>query len=199
MVWVEGRSKGYEEGKEYKMRQQAVNPYLPLDEYVPDGEPRVFGDRLYIFGSHDRSHGRKFCMNDYVGWSAPCDNLADWRYEGVIYRKTDDPNNIEKEAMYAPDVVADRTGTIICFMVMEAKNSRKSGRFMWLCAVCRPEDINIMGRLTCQPGKKGTFLLILRFWWMMTSVFGCITDSDREIGGREIKGAAVQLWNWLQI
>lgn len=77
------------------MKQQAVNPYLPLDEYVPAGEPRVFEDRLYIFGSHDRSHGRKFCMNDYVGWFAPCNNLADWRYEGVIYRKTDDPNNIE--------------------------------------------------------------------------------------------------------
>ena len=30
------------------------NPYLPSYEYVPDGEPHVFGDRLYIFGSHDR-------------------------------------------------------------------------------------------------------------------------------------------------
>lgn len=97
------------------MKQQAVNPYLPLDEYVPDGEPRVFEDRLYIFGSHDRSHGRKFCMNDYVGWSAPCNNLADWRYEGVIYRKTDDPNNIEKESMYAPDVVRGPDGNYYMF------------------------------------------------------------------------------------
>lgn len=35
------------------MKHQAMNPYLPLYEYVPDGEPRVFGDRLYLYGSHD--------------------------------------------------------------------------------------------------------------------------------------------------
>lgn len=28
------------------------NPYLPSYEYIPDGEPRVFDDRLYIYGSH---------------------------------------------------------------------------------------------------------------------------------------------------
>ena len=36
------------------MKRQVYNPYLPAWEYIPDGEPRVFGDRLYIFGSHDR-------------------------------------------------------------------------------------------------------------------------------------------------
>ena len=34
--------------------KQICNPYLPLCEYIPDGEPHVFGGRLYIFGSHDR-------------------------------------------------------------------------------------------------------------------------------------------------
>ena len=36
------------------------NPYLPLWEHIPDGEPRVFEDpdnpgkfRAYIIGSHD--------------------------------------------------------------------------------------------------------------------------------------------------
>ena len=29
------------------------NPYLPKWEYIPDGEPRVFGDRVYVYGSHD--------------------------------------------------------------------------------------------------------------------------------------------------
>ena len=24
-----------------------ANPYLPSWEYIPDGEPRVFGDRIY--------------------------------------------------------------------------------------------------------------------------------------------------------
>ena len=30
------------------------NPYLPSWEYVPDGEPHVFQDRVYVYGSHDR-------------------------------------------------------------------------------------------------------------------------------------------------
>ena len=75
--------------------KQVFNPYLPLYEYVPDGEPHVFGDRVYIFGSHDAFNGKKFCPNDYVSWSAPITDLADWRYEGVIYKKTDDPDNPE--------------------------------------------------------------------------------------------------------
>ena len=53
--------------------KQVFNPYLPLWEYVPDGEPHVFGDRLYLFGSHDRFGGRRFCENDYVVWSASVD------------------------------------------------------------------------------------------------------------------------------
>lgn len=93
------------------MKKQAVNPYLPSYEYVPDGEPRLFGDRLYIFGSHDRFNGTAFCMNDYVCWSAPAEDLGDWRYEGVIYRKTQDPNNPEgTRSMYAPDVIRGPDG-----------------------------------------------------------------------------------------
>ena len=30
------------------------NPYLPLDEYISDAEPHVFGNRVYIYGSHDK-------------------------------------------------------------------------------------------------------------------------------------------------
>ena len=33
-------------------------PYLPLYEYIPDGEPHVFRDRLYLYGSHYRFDGR---------------------------------------------------------------------------------------------------------------------------------------------
>ena len=66
-------------------RHLAFNPYLPSFEYVPDGEPRVFGERLYVYGSHDRFGGKDFCMNDYVCWSAPLCDLGDWRCEGVIY------------------------------------------------------------------------------------------------------------------
>ena len=57
-------------------KKQAFNPSLPSYEYVPDGEPHVFEDRLYVFGSHDRFNGKEFCMNDYVGWSCPVDDFA---------------------------------------------------------------------------------------------------------------------------
>lgn len=75
------------------MKKQVFNPYLPSFEYVPDGEPHIFGDRLYLYGSHDRFDGAQFCLNDYVCWSAPLDDLSDWKYEGVIYRKLQDPRN----------------------------------------------------------------------------------------------------------
>ena len=40
-----------------KNNKQIFNPYLPSYEYIPDGEPHIFGDRLYIYGSHDRFGG----------------------------------------------------------------------------------------------------------------------------------------------
>lgn len=84
---------------------QAFNPYLPSWEYIPDGEPRVFGDRVYIYGSHDRFNAPMFCMNDYVCWSAPVEDLSDWRYEGVIFRKSQDPKNrLGLRLLFAPDV-----------------------------------------------------------------------------------------------
>ena len=47
-------------------KKQAFNPYLPGWEYVPDGEPRIFNGRLYVYGSHDRFNGKGFCLNDYL-------------------------------------------------------------------------------------------------------------------------------------
>lgn len=91
--------------------EQAFNPYLPGWEYIPDGEPHVFGDRVYVYGSHDRFGGPLFCMNDYVCWSAPVDNLRDWRCEGVIYRKDQDPmNRSGRRCLYAPDVTRGPDG-----------------------------------------------------------------------------------------
>lgn len=92
------------------MKSQCHNPYLPLYEHIPDGEPRIFGNRLYVFGSHDKENGNEFCELDYVSWSAPLDDLSDWRFEGVIYRKDQDPFNHEGLPLYAPDVVQGTDG-----------------------------------------------------------------------------------------
>ena len=90
---------------------QVYNPYLPLYEYIPDGEPHVFGDRLYPYGSHDLFDGKKFCLGDYVCWSAPVDDLTAWRYEGVIYRAVQDPRCADgTHQLWAPDVVRGKDG-----------------------------------------------------------------------------------------
>ena len=66
------------------------NPYLPLWEHIPDGEPYVFEDpdnpghqRVYIYGAHDIIR-TDYCGRDQVVWSAPVDDLSQWRYDGVI-------------------------------------------------------------------------------------------------------------------
>ncbi|MCM1119119.1 MAG: family 43 glycosylhydrolase [bacterium] len=101
-------------------KKQALNPYLPSWEYIPDGEPYVFGDRVYVFGSHDYYNGYVFCMGDYVCWSAPVDDLGNWRYEGVIYEKTADPLNREgKMCLYAPDVTVGPDGRYYLYYVLD--------------------------------------------------------------------------------
>lgn len=101
-------------------KRQALNPYLPSWEYIPDGEPYVFGDRVYVYGSHDTYNGAVFCMGDYVCWSAPVDNLADWRYEGVIYKRTQDPLNVKDNmCLYAPDVTVGPDGRYYLFYALD--------------------------------------------------------------------------------
>ena len=102
------------------MKKQAYNPYLPSWEYIPDGEPYVFGDRVYVYGSHDRFGGYGYCQNDYVCWSAPVDDLGDWRYEGVIYRRNADPMNQDGDMyLFAPDVTVGADGRYYLYYVLD--------------------------------------------------------------------------------
>ncbi len=102
------------------MKKQAFNPYLPSWEYIPDGEPYVFDGRVYVYGSHDMFNGYVFCMGDYVCWSAPVDDLSDWRYEGVIYPKTADPLNKDGSmCLYAPDVAVGPDGRYYLYYVLD--------------------------------------------------------------------------------
>lgn len=105
------------------MKKQIFNPYMPSWEYVPDGEPHVFGNRVYVYGSHDIFNGWGFCLGDYVCYSAPVDNLKDWRYEGVIYTRFDDPMNKDgKMVMYAPDVTRGVDGRYYLYFVFDASD-----------------------------------------------------------------------------
>lgn len=94
----------------------AQNPYLPMWEYIPDGEPYVFEDpdcpgkyRVYVYGSHDDLIDT-YCGRDQVVWSAPVEDLSAWRYDGVIFTSVTDadgqllnPEGIG-DILYAPDV-----------------------------------------------------------------------------------------------
>ena len=87
------------------------NPFLPLWEYIPDGEPRVFGDRVYIYGSHDRPGSIEFCDYKLKVWSAPIDNLNNWTCHGHIFHTKDDRDHksdtdwTDNNLLFAPDVV----------------------------------------------------------------------------------------------
>ena len=90
----------------------AMNPYLPLWEHIPDGEPYLFDDpdnpgkqRVYIYGSHDMLR-TMYCGTDLVVWSADPDSLNDWRYDGVIFRSDKDGkgNRQAPDVLFAPDV-----------------------------------------------------------------------------------------------
>lgn len=145
------------------------NPYLPSYEYIPDGEPHIFGERVYVYGSHDRFNGAAFCLNDYVCYSADIHDLSAWKYEGVIFRKEQDPRNqnipadapetplmmgIKAEspedlnprgihAMYAPDVVRGHDGRF----------------YLYYCLDCLPE----IGVAVCaSPAGQYEFLGLVR-------------------------------------
>ena len=93
------------------MSRQIWNPYMPEFEYIPDGEPHVFGDRVYVYGSHDRFNGHRFCLNHYVCYSADVKDLTDWKYEGVIYRNDQDIRTADGNyELWAPDVVRGKDG-----------------------------------------------------------------------------------------
>ena len=86
----------------------AQNPYLPLWEHLPDGEPRVFEDpdqpgkyRAYIIGSHDVTY-TAYCGPDIRMWSAPVEDLSQWRDEGPIFKWF---VSGQWDTMYAPDLV----------------------------------------------------------------------------------------------
>ena len=87
------------------------NPILPLWEYIPDGEPRVFGDRVYLYGSHDRAASGAFCDYKLKVWSAPVNDLNNWQCHGDSFHTLPDEDHPSDTAewtereLYAPDVV----------------------------------------------------------------------------------------------
>lgn len=127
--------------------EQVYNPYLPLTEYIPDGEPHVFGERVYIYGSHDRAGGTVYCEQHYQVWSAPVTDLRDWKNEGVSYLRTQDPSNPDDSLqLWAPDVTQGPDGRYYlyyCFNFREeigvAVSDNPAGPFQFYGHVHHPD------------------------------------------------------------
>lgn len=115
----------------------AQNPYMPLWEFIPDGEPYVFADpdqpgkeRVYVYGSHDMLRN-VYCGKEQVVWSASTDSLDAWRLDGECFRSGDD-------VLYAPDVAlrmsADGTPTYFFY-----PNNQADGRRSQVAKSHRPD------------------------------------------------------------
>lgn len=126
------------------------NPYLPLWEHIPDGEPYVFEDpdqpgkyRVYIYGSHD-SMITEYCGRELVVWSAAVDSLTQWRYDGEIFSVNKNaqgypfrPDSLG-DVLYAPDVTLvtspDSEKTYYLY-----PNNQAGGRGGMVCKGKRPD------------------------------------------------------------
>ena len=126
------------------------NPFLPLWEHIPDGEPYVFEDpdhpgkdRVYLYGSHDNLI-TAYCGRDQVVWSAAVEDLTQWRYDGVIFsvNKNAQDEFLSADSMadvlYAPDVTMvsapDGSKTYYLF-----PNNQAGGRNGMVCRSSRPD------------------------------------------------------------
>ena len=106
-----------------------MNPLFPLNEYIPDGEPHVFEDRVYLYGSHDAENGTRFCIRDYTVWSAPVTDLTKWTCHGTTYRKIQDPRSSEGKLVdfYAPDCVRGNDGRYYLYYFAAGPNTHPFG------------------------------------------------------------------------
>ena len=168
------------------MKKEAVNPYLPSWEYVPDGEPYVFGDRVYVYGSHDYYNGHVFCLGDYVCWSAPVDDPGNWRYEGIIYPKTEDPLNRDgKMCLYAPDVTVGPDGRYYLYYVLDhvsvvsvAVCDTPAGRYQFYGYVHYPDGTRLGEREGDEPQFDPAVLTEGDTTWLYTGFCG-VGDTSR--------------------
>ena len=150
------------------------NPYMPLWEHIPDGEPYVFEDpdqpgkyRVYVYGSHDDLI-TEYCGRDQVVWSASVDSLNNWRYDGeiLVVDKNRDGEPFDSagtaDVLYAPDVtlVTDKDGNKTYYLFpndqtgirngLIAKSSRPDGPFE-VCNWSKDDPNGVDGVLQFDP------------------------------------------------
>ena len=155
-----------------------ANPILPLWECIPDGEPRQFGDRVYLYGSHDRYGFGNFCDYKLKCWSAPVNDLNNWVCHGHIFQTRPDSDHESSvphtdRELYAPDVVEKDGKYYLYTYIADSKgcvsvSDRPEGPFKFLSTYeYAPEDagddgiyndpgvlVDIIGDEAGENGKK---------------------------------------------
>lgn len=172
------------------------NPYLPLWEHTPDGEPHLFEDpnqpgkmRVYIYGSHDIERDQ-YCGRDQVVWSASVDSLDCWRYDGLIFSvsKNRDGQQLSADGkgdiLYAPDVccITDKGGKKTYYLMpnvqaegrsaLIAKSDRPDGPFE-VCNWSKDDPNRVAGDFVSDPAvlvdDDGR---VYAYWGFMQSMAG---------------------------
>ncbi len=176
----------------------AQNPII-RDQYSADPSARVFGDRVYVFPSHDilatEGKGRVgwFCMEDYHVFSSA--NLTDWTDHGVVVTQNKIPwVRPDSYSMWAPDCIY-RNGKYYFYFPTSPKDTAINGRgFTVGVAIADkpegpyvPEPIPIKGVRGIDPNvfidKDGQAYL----YWSQGNIFGAkLKDNMLELAS-EVK------------
>ncbi|WP_207427818.1 family 43 glycosylhydrolase [Pedobacter sp. SYSU D00535] len=106
----------------------AQNPFI-TDQFTADPSARVFGDRVYVYPSHDippapgKGRANWFVMEDYRVFSST--NLTDWTDHGVIITQNKVPwVKPDSYSMWAPDCVY-RNGKYYFYFPSTSKDTTK--------------------------------------------------------------------------
>jgi hypothetical protein len=115
----------------FASRVFAQNPII-RNQFSADPSARVFGDKVYLFPSHDilaqPGKGRVgwFCMEDYHVFSS--ENLTDWTDHGMIVTQNKiDWVRPDSYSMWAPDCIA-RNGKYYFYYPTTPKDTSTYGR-----------------------------------------------------------------------
>src|SRR5580698_7687536 len=159
----------------------AQNPLI-TDQYTADPSARVFGDKVYIYPSHDipatPGHGRAnwFVMADYHVFSSG--NLTDWTDHGIIVSQNRVPwVDSNAYAMWAPDCI-ERNGKYYFYFPAPFKAGLGRGNAVGVAIADKPygpfvpEAMPIKGVLGIDPNvfidKDGQGYL----YWAQGNIFG---------------------------
>ena len=106
----------------------AQNPLI-TNQYTADPSARVFGDRVYVYPSHDippapgKGRANWFVMEDYHVFSSA--NLTDWTDHGMIVTQNEVPwVKPDSYSMWAPDCIY-RNGKYYFYFPSTSKDTTK--------------------------------------------------------------------------